>query len=158
MIQGQRAQWSESSLCTTPVAIDTNLRLASMRQIHCAIEHAYRGDYECAITLAAAAEGMLVEPTEQYLRQKVKAVAQSEEIKAAGGATRPNDYSIWLKHGTFNGVKTQNATISAEESLLWVSRAISKFKTVYNEISPQMMSFHRWAKEWLQKELNSDHK
>ena len=27
-----------------------------MRQIHCAIEHLHRGDYECAITLAGAAE------------------------------------------------------------------------------------------------------
>lgn len=67
-----------------PVPIDTHIRLASMRQIHCAIEHLERGDFECAITLAAAAEGMLPEPEKPYLRHKVKAMAKSEEIKAAG--------------------------------------------------------------------------
>lgn len=139
---------------TTPVPIDTHIRLASMRQIHGAIEHVYRGDYECAITLASAAENMLLEPDAPYLRQKIKAVSNSEEINAAGGATGPNDYATWLKHGTFNGVKTENATIPAEESVAWVCRAISKFKTVYDDLSPQMTSFRQWAKEWLQKDLN----
>jgi hypothetical protein len=73
-----------------------------MRQIHCAIEHVERGDYECAITLAAAAEGMLPEPEKPYFRGKVKKLSESEEVKAAGGATGPNDYSAWLKHGTFS--------------------------------------------------------
>ena len=139
---------------TTPVPIDTHIRLASMRQIHGAIEHVHRGDYECAITLASAAENMLLEPETPYLRQKIKAVSNSEEIKAAGGATGPNDYATWLKHGTLNGVKTENATIPAEESVAWVCRAISKFKTVYDDLSPQMTSFRQWAKEWLQKDLN----
>jgi hypothetical protein len=139
---------------TTPVPIETYIRLASMRQIHGAIEHVYRGDYECAITLASAAEGMLLEPDTPYLRQKIKAVANSEEIKAAGGATGPNDYANWLKHGTFSKVKTENATIPAEESIAWACRAISKFKTTYDDLSPQMISFQRWAKEWLQKDLN----
>jgi hypothetical protein len=141
-------------MSTTPVPIDTYIRLASMRQIHGAIEHVHRGDYECAITLASAAENMLLEPDTPYLRQKIKAVSDSEEIKSAGGATGPNDYATWLKHGTLNGVKTENVTIPAEESVAWVCRAISKFKTVYDDLSPQMTSFRQWAKEWLQKNLN----
>ena len=42
-----------------------------MRQIHCAIEHLKEGHYEAAITLAAAAEGMLPETEARHLRQPV---------------------------------------------------------------------------------------
>jgi hypothetical protein len=145
-------------MVTTPVPIDTHTQLASMRQIHSAIEHLQRGDYECAITLASAAENMLIEPDEPYLRQKVKELSQKEDIKAAGGATEPNDFATWLKHGTYNGVKTKNAivTIPAEEGVAWVCRAISKYQAVYNDLSPQMQSFRDWAKTWLQKELGRE--
>jgi hypothetical protein len=132
-----------------PVSIETDIRLASMRQIHCAIEHIERGDYECAITLAAAAENMLPEPAKPYFRRRVQAMAEREDIKEAGGATGPNDYSVWLKHGTFNGIKTEKATIPDEESVVWIYRAISKFNAVYDDRSPQMISFCKWAGDWL---------
>lgn len=138
-----------------PVSIDTNIRLASMRQIHCAIEHLHAGDFECAITLAHAGEGMLPEPAKPYLRHGIKKMAESEEIQAAGGAIGPNDISVWLKHGTFNGVKEENATIPAEESVAFICRAISKFKAVYDELSPQMTSFREWAKAWLENDLKT---
>ena len=132
-----------------PVPIDTDVRIASMRQIHCAIEHIERGDYECAITLSAAAEGMLPEPNKPYFRGRVQDMAKREEIKNAGGAVKPNDYSVWLKHGTFNGIKTEKATIPDEESVVWIYRAISKFNALYDDYSPQMISFCRWAGDWL---------
>jgi len=134
-----------------PVTIDTNIRLASMRQIHCAIEHLHRGNYECAITLAGAAEGMLPNTDEPTFRQKVKALSKSPEIQAAGGATGPNDYTNWLKHG---GV--ENATIPAEESVALIWRAITKYKVIYNDLSPQMLRFEDWAREWLRKDRNSN--
>jgi hypothetical protein len=121
--------------------------IASMRQIHCAIEHLHRGDYECAITLAGAAEGMLPDTDAPHFRQKVKALSESPEINAAGGATGPNDYTNWLKHG---GV--ENATIPAEESVALIWRAITKFNVTYNDLSPQMLSFQNWARQWLLKE------
>jgi hypothetical protein len=109
-----------------PVPIDTHIRLASMRQIHCAIEHLERGDYECAITLAGAAEGMLPETEEEHFRQKVIELSNTPEIKAAGGATGPNDYINWLKHASIvrGGPRIDNATIPAEESVAVVWRAI----------------------------------
>jgi tRNA threonylcarbamoyladenosine modification (KEOPS) complex Cgi121 subunit len=140
----------------TPVKIETCTRLASMRQIHCAIEHLERGDYECAITLASAAEGMLLEPDEKYLRHKIKDMSETEEIKAAGGATLPNDYATWLKHGTYNKRKTELAEIvmiPSEEGVAWVCRAISKYEIVCADLSPQMRSYREWAKEWLRSEL-----
>ena len=69
-----------------------------MRQIYCAIEHLHQGDFECAITLAGAAEGILPDTDEAHFRQKVKALSKSPEIRATGGATGPNDYINWLKH------------------------------------------------------------
>lgn len=143
---------------TTPVAIETHARLASMRQIHGAIEHIYRGDYECAITLASAGENILPEPQAEYLRDKINALSTTEDIKAAGGAIKPNDFSNWLRHGTWNGKKTGDEvfTIPAEESIGWACRAISKFTAVYNDISPQMSSFQAWAKLWLMKDLRRD--
>jgi hypothetical protein len=70
-----------------------------MRQIHCAIEHLHQGDFECAITLAGAAEGILPDTDEAHFRQKVQALSKSPEIRAAGGATGANDYINWLKYG-----------------------------------------------------------
>src|SRR4051812_891867 len=103
----------------TPVSIDTHIRLASMRQIHAAIEHLHRGDYECAITLAGAAEGMLPETDNAYFRQKILELSKSPEIKAAGGATGPNDYINWLKHGSIvnGGPRIENALIPAMEGV-----------------------------------------
>ena len=128
-----------------------------MRQIHRAIEHLHRGDFECAITLAGAAEGILPDTNEAHFRQKVKALSKSPEIKAAGGATGPNDYINWLKHGrvTKNGPRVENATIPAEESVAVIWRAITKYNATYNDLSPQMAEFSNWAKEWLQQQRSN---
>jgi hypothetical protein len=51
---------------TGPASIETNVRYASMRQIHVAIECHNQQHWECAITLAAAAEGMLPATDESH--------------------------------------------------------------------------------------------
>ncbi len=45
----------------------TNKQLASMRQIHAAIDHLQKAEFESAITLASAAEGILSETDKPYL-------------------------------------------------------------------------------------------
>jgi hypothetical protein len=82
-------------------AIETNLQFASMRQIHAAIEHMERGDFECAITPAEAANGTLAE-------------ADEFEIRAAGGTEGANDYINWLKHARLilNGPRIEMAIIT----------------------------------------------
>jgi hypothetical protein len=109
-----------------PAFIETNIRLAAMRQIHAAIEHQQRQDYECAITLAAAAEGMLPTTDEPHFHQKVKDFAASLP-DTVEGAKKPNDVITWLKHGTYNGKKCETATIDYSESLVVIWRAITKF-------------------------------
>jgi hypothetical protein len=74
-----------------PSYIDTTARWTSMRQIHCAIEHLHRGDWESAITLAGAGEGIAPETDKPHFRQKVNAVSDAiPEIE--GEATNANDY------------------------------------------------------------------
>ncbi|WP_441232569.1 hypothetical protein [Bradyrhizobium sp. 1200_D9_N1_1] len=139
-----------------PVPIDTHMRLASMRQIHCAIDHLHRGDYECAITLAGAAEGIMPDAWRPHFRQKVKAFAKTAEIQEVGGAIGENDYINWLKHGSLKrgGPRFETATIPAEESLVVVYRAITKYSAVYDDLSPQMLSYLSWAKVWLATGVN----
>ena len=123
-------------------SIETTARFASMRQIHAAIEHHRRQDWECTITLAAAAEGMLPGTDEPHFRQKVKDFAASlpDDLE---GSKNPNDVITWLKHGTYNGQKCETATIDNSEAPVIIWRAITKFFAVYDEVSPQMQS---WAK------------
>ena len=121
-----------------------------MRQIHAAIDHLHRGDFECAITLAAAGEGMLPETDVPHFRQKVKALAASLPA-AEEGAQGPNDYINWLKHGTPDGKRLENARITELEVINTVWRAITKFEAVYGaadtDRTPQMLSFMNWARK-----------
>jgi hypothetical protein len=133
------------------MATETNTKLASMRQIHAAITHYAGGEHECAITLAAAAEGMLVEPDEPTFRQKVKDFAASLP-EAVEGAKNPNDVITWLKHGTYNGQKCDTATIDDIEAPVIIWRAITKFYAVYKAVSPEMERWQQTMKEKLSAE------
>jgi hypothetical protein len=124
-----------------PVAIDTNIRLAAMRQLHCAIEHLKEGHYEAAITLGAAAEGMLPETDARHLRPAVKKMSREPNVQQAGGSTDPNAIINWLKHGTIDGQRVEALTIPAEESMIVVCRAVTKFNAIYNDMTPQMAAF-----------------
>jgi hypothetical protein len=141
-----------------PRQIETNIQFASMRQIHAAIEHHHRGDFECAITLAGAGEGMLPDAEEANFRQKVKELAVAAEIKIPGGATGPDDYINWLKHGRLikGNPGSENAIIPEIEVLAVIWRAITKFRITYPEVrTPQMLSFENWMRLHLQEDENS---
>ena len=128
-----------------PSSIETNIRLASMRQIHCAIDHFHQGDFEAAITLAGAAEGMLPTPDKPFLFEKVKALAP-EPSKDPAQSDGANDMVVWLKHGNGpNGKHVENATILEIEMYHLIIRAISKFRTVFNEQSAEMKNFLTYA-------------
>jgi len=134
-----------------PESIETKVQFASMRQINAAIDHLHRGDFECAITLAGAAEGMLPDTNSPHSRQKVKELSAHPEIKAAGEATGPNDYINWLRHGTLvkDGPRVETATITEIEVIATIWRATTKFEATYgdgpNVRTPQMLSFANCA-------------
>jgi hypothetical protein len=144
-----------------PEYIETNVQFASMRQINVAIENLHTGHWECAITLAGAAEGMLPPTDEPHFRQKVEALSASPEIKLEGGATEANDYINWLKHGSLKrgGPRVENATITELEAIATIWRAITKFEATYvkgpADRTPQMLSFSNWARNHLQQKATA---
>jgi hypothetical protein len=69
----------------------------------------------------------------------------------ASGATDVNAISNWAKHGTH-----ETATISEQDVLEAVQRAISKFVAVHGAQSPEMKIFAEWATERLQADNDSN--
>jgi hypothetical protein len=128
--------------------VETNKQKASMRQIHAAIDHRHKAEFESAITLAGAAEGVLPETDKPHLFQKIKKMAESlPEDKS--GANKVNTVTNWVKHGTH-----ETATISEQDVIEVVTRAISKFVAVYGAQSAEMKKFSEWAIERLQADKN----
>ena len=103
-----------------------------MRQIHAAIEHLQRGDFECAMTLAAAGEGMLPPTDEPHFRELARMTV--------------NDIVDWLRHGPMkdkeNRRRVRGQTLKESEAIFVIYRAIAKFDAVFgDQKTPQMISF-----------------
>ncbi len=103
-----------------------------MRQIHAAIEHWRRADFECAMTLAGAAEGMLPDIDEPHYRE-------------LQNFTRVNEISNWLIHGSGDRMKGDHVytvVIGELDTIVAIHRAILKFEAVFwQDKTPQMKSF-----------------
>jgi hypothetical protein len=92
---------------------------------------------------------MLPETEARHLRPAVKKMSKQPNIQdAPGGSTDPNACIHWLKHGTVDGKRVEAITIPAEESMVIVCRAMTKFNAVYNDMTPQMAAFHTIATRW----------
>jgi hypothetical protein len=74
-----------------------------MRQIHAAMGHLQRGDSECAMTLAAAGDGMLPSTDEPEFRE----LARMTEV---------NDIVDWLRHGPMKDKENRRRGRGHEES------------------------------------------
>jgi hypothetical protein len=114
-----------------------------MRQIHAAMGHLQRGDSECAMTLAAAGDGMLPSTDEPELRE----LARMTEV---------NDIVDWLRHGPMKDKENRRrgaATRNPKRSLLY--RAIAKLDAVFgDQKTPQIVSFRICATGSLRIGLN----
>ena len=58
---------------------------AALRQINASIKHLYNGEYECAATLAGAAEGMLPNTNSPFLFKELAAVPPPPEFEDKKG-------------------------------------------------------------------------
>jgi hypothetical protein len=108
-----------------------------MRQIHAAIEHWQRGDFECAIALASAASEMLPEIDEHPF-------GELENI------TRVNEISNWLVRGASRErlKRGQVVTVVIEEldTVLAIHRAILRYEAIFwKDKTPQMKTFRNRA-------------
>jgi hypothetical protein len=112
--------------------VKTNKRLAAQRQIIAAIEHLHKKDYECAITLAGAAEGQVKEKTTNHLFRLILKAFTSDEA---------NVYIHWLKHPS----GPDNAEITEQEVVVTIIRAIQKFVGTYQASHPRFETFSEWC-------------
>jgi hypothetical protein len=122
--------------------IETTKQLAALKQLHAVIWLFQKDEFECAITLAAAAEGLLPPVEGAHLFQALKS---SKEVKE----TNYNLFINWLKHPniTIPGCEIDSALIPEFEVVIIIVRAISKFRAVYKTGSPVMADFIKWAFE-----------
>jgi hypothetical protein len=119
--------------------VRTTKKLSAMRQILMAIRCIDSVDYECAVTLAGAAEGQIDEKlipadTELHLFRVIRRYFSSEETNAD---------VVWMKHpsGKFNRDVTQF------DVALTISRAIQKYVAAYQETHVRFEDFSQWAVE-----------
>jgi hypothetical protein len=114
--------------------LDTTRKIAAVRQIRGAIRALHDEEFECAITLAAAGEGMVPndrkdgKPLIKILRDKMP-------------EDDPNLFSNWLKHPK----GPDKARILIMEAVVMISRAIHKFVWYYEESADSFETFSDWA-------------
>jgi hypothetical protein len=116
-----------------PINVETSKKLSALRKIHAAIVHFHKGEFECAMTLAAAAEGQVPDSDKPYLFRILKHVPDLDL----------NAIINWLKHDRAQ----EKATISEFEVVLTISRAIHKFVAAYRKSSREFEDFNKWAVE-----------
>jgi hypothetical protein len=81
--------------------VETTKQLSSLRQTKAAIAHLHKNELECAITLAAAAEGQLPETTVEHLFRLLRRMAPQDDfnlvinwLKTSHRARKSNDLGI----------------------------------------------------------------
>jgi hypothetical protein len=124
-----------------PMRLKTTKQSAALRQIRAAIEHFYKGDLECVITLAAAAEGLLPPTDYPHVFRDLKRLMTPGELKEFD----PNLVINWLKHYKLDD--PERVVISGFEAVIFLLRAITKFIAVYRQSTPRLEAFLTWARE-----------
>jgi len=117
--------------------VRTTKKLSAMRQILMAIKCIDSVDYECAVTLAGAAEGQIDEkliPTDakQHLFRVLRNKFAPEPV---------NEDTTWMKHssGAFEREVTEF------DVALTIARAIQKYVAAYQETHVKFEEFSQWA-------------
>jgi hypothetical protein len=114
--------------------VKTSKQLSALRQVRAAIEHFHKGEFECAMTLAAAGEGQLSDKGIKFFWRILKLRAPAEDF---------NLFINWLKHAT----GPDKAIISEFEVVLTIARAIHKFVAAYSKSCAEFEAFSKWAVE-----------
>ena len=112
----------------------TSKKESSQRQIQASIKLFHDGDLDCAITLAAAGEGILPPTDDPHLYQALQPYHPELDI---------NLVINWLKHHC----QPDTATIGEFEAALVIARAITKFVAVHHQSCKSFEDFLRWGHE-----------
>lgn len=118
-------------------------QLAAVRQINAAILHLHAQEYECAITLAGAAEDLLGDTEPNHL-WKVLMQRRPQDHSEKEWATMFNATRNWLKHPTENLGDQRH--IDEFETVIMLIRATSKFIARFGKGSKEMSDFVEWCR------------
>jgi hypothetical protein len=119
---------------------------AALRQITASIEHYNKGEYECAITLAGAAEGQLTaKDGDDHLFKQLKELVPPEFKTEREWVNWLNATRDWLKHETPQW--GDEWVISDYSAGIMIVRAINKFNWAYGQVTQRMVNFeNEWRK------------
>src|SRR3954451_1339155 len=140
---------SPKSPSALPYSITLTRHGAAIRQIVWAIEMMRMGFYDCAVTLAGAAEGMAREKPEGLYRTIVDAGIPDElavtEYAMLDEKQRKRFWNIqrdWLKHG--GPTHAPEMTVKRNDVELMIARAITKLDLNENNIPPAALPSLLW--------------
>lgn len=114
---------------------------ASRRQIEVAIRLYHEGEWECAMTLAGAAEGQLPDVTRNHLFRKIRDKRPAEFANEKEWASFLNETRDWLKHKEDQDPRD----IVNFEALVMLWRALTKYYENFGEETRGMSEFRRWG-------------
>jgi len=118
---------------------------AAITQIHAAIAHLYAKEYECAITLACAAEGVVGDAEPEHLRKLILA-KRPDGLTGKEWNAYLNETRDWLKHPTEN--LGDEREIEEFEAVIMLIRAVTKYAArYYGEYTHEMEEFTVWCRE-----------
>lgn len=117
---------------------------AARRQIEIAIKLFYEREFECAITLASAAEGQMEESDVVHLLPVLKKRRPPQFEDESKWVTFLNETRNWLKHGTPELGDTR--AIAEFEAWVMLVRASTKYYAVYLEENETINGFEEWGR------------
>jgi len=118
-------------------------REAALKQIRVAIKLLEEEEFEAAITLAGAAEGMMLKGA-----QPIAMFEQLKELRPADFRTEPewvsflNALLYWLKH---SGDQESNV-IGEFDAWVMIVRALTKYHGTFDERPPEVDALMAWGK------------
>jgi hypothetical protein len=116
--------------------METSKKASALRQTEVAITLFQSGHLDCAITLSAAAEGMLPNTDAPFVFAQLRQEPSASDI----------DFNLiinWLKHSG----SPETAVITEFEATWIIARAITKYIAVYRQSCKTFEEFLRWGQE-----------
>jgi hypothetical protein len=112
-------------------------------QILTALSLLHEGQWECAITLAGAAEGQIEDAERPTLFKMLKNAETRKRFKNEREYVAfVNEARDWLKHGG----DQKDKTIYEWEAIIMVGRALSKYLSAYRDNLDEVKAFDKWCK------------
>jgi hypothetical protein len=117
--------------------IKTTKKLSAMRQMLAAIRMLESVDYECAITLAGAAEGQI----DEKLISGVSGPHLFRVLRSVWAKEPMNEDITWMKHSSGHDERE----VTQFHAVLIIARAIQKYVAAYKETHVRFEEFSVWA-------------